>query len=235
MNLLMVYGRLYRECAEKTLAGLRKNAWTLLLPVALFWIWTLLRGVLGFAGGMIGGILLALVLDGLVSCYLYFTGEVVSLSRVRLNELKRSIGAYFWSVVNLNFLIFIVNYLLGMLLRGNSNAGYVYLLVWLLMVVLLNPAPEVIYITGTYGGVATIQRCIAFIQANWIEWFVPNLAFAAIGYFALPLLMFPQLVIVSSFLLGALVHVAMVFRGNLYKALDGTSHRQRMYRYRAAR
>jgi hypothetical protein len=235
MSFLMVYGRLYRECAERTVAGLRKNAWTLVLPVPLFWTWILLAGVSGFLGGMIGGILMALILDGLVSCYLYFTGEVVSMSRVRINELRRSIGAYFWSVVNLNFLLFIVNYLLDLLLRGNPNARYGYLLVHLLMAVLLNPAPEVIYISGTYGGVATIQRSIAFIQANWIEWFVPNLAFGAIAYFTLPLLMAPQLAIVSSFLLGALVHVAMVFRGHLFKALDGTSHRQRMYRYRAAR
>jgi hypothetical protein len=106
MNLLMVYGRLYRECAERTVAGLRKNAWTLLLPVPLFWTWILLAGVSGFLGGMIGGILMALILDGLVSCYLYFAGEVVSMSRVRINELRRSIGAYFWSVVNLNFLLF---------------------------------------------------------------------------------------------------------------------------------
>jgi hypothetical protein len=32
---------------------------------------------------------------------------------------------------------------------------------------------------------------------------------------------------------GALLHLVMVFRGYLFAALDGTSHRQRMYRYRS--
>ena len=38
--------------------------------------------------------------------------------------------------------------------------------------------------------------------------------------------------IVSGLIVGVLLHVYAVFRGFLYEALDGSTHRQRMYRAR---
>ncbi len=40
--------------------------------------------------------------------------------------------------------------------------------------------------------------------------------------------------IVGELLVGAALHVVMVFRGNLFRALDGSSHRQRMFTRRIA-
>ena len=39
--------------------------------------------------------------------------------------------------------------------------------------------------------------------------------------------------IIQPVVYGALLHLVMVFRGHLFAALDGTSHRQRMYKYRS--
>ena len=39
--------------------------------------------------------------------------------------------------------------------------------------------------------------------------------------------------VLSALVQGAVLHLVMVFRGHLFAALDGTSHRQRMYRLRS--
>ena len=234
MKILVVYERLYWECLRKAILGIRKNPWTLLLPIPLlpaFFVIGALLSPLGF----IGGILMVFVRAALISCYLYFTGEVVSQSRVRLSEFSRSIGTYLWSVVNLGFVLWIATFLLSMLFRTNARAGYLFgQLFWLASLILLNPAPEVIYLRGTYGGLATVQRSVEFVQQNWIEWFVPNLPLAFLGYSILPWMAQPHLLslLVVAIPIGALFHLAMVFRGHLFLALDRSSHRQRMFRYR---
>ena len=100
--------------------------------------------------------------------------------------------------------------------------------------------PEVIYQRHTYGGLATIQRAVQFLQANWMEWGVPNLLLLALLWLAwrdgLGLLMQVGTagVVLWSIFFGSLLHLVMVFRGHLFAALDGSSHRQRMFRYRTA-
>jgi len=93
----------------------------------------------------------------------------------------------------------------------------------------------VLYQKGTWGGLATIQKTISFIQESWIEWFIPNLAILA-------LLLWLDLQAESSGVAqllalvpaGAVLHLLMVFRGYLFMELDGSSHRQRMFKYRKA-
>lgn len=241
MKILAVYARLYWECLRKAILGIRKSPWTLLLPVGLLIAFAVADNLLGglrFGGGLgfVAGILMVFVQAALISCYLYFVGEVVSQSRVRVSEFGRSIGTYLWSVVNLGFVLWVATLLIGLLFRTNAGAGYLFgQLFWLASLILLNPAPEIIYLRGTYGGLATVQRSIAFVQQNWIEWFAPNLPLAALGYLSLPYLAQPDLLrlVLVAIALGALFHLAMVFRGHLFQALDGSSHRQRMFRYRS--
>jgi hypothetical protein len=233
MKVLLAYARLYGECFERTFSGLRKNTWTLVLPVPLFLAWLFLGGLMAPLG-MVGGILLALAFDALASCYLYFTGEIVAHSRVTLAEFQQSIRAYFWSVLNVTFVLWVARLVLNLVLRGNPKAGFAYGAVALAALVMLNALPEVIYARGTFGGLATLQRTIAFMQQNWIEWLVPNVAIGAVLYFVWTWVFRPDPIglVLGSVLMAAIFHVAMVFRGHLFLALDGSSHRQRMFRYR---
>ena len=230
MKVLVVYARLYAECLRQTVAGLRKNAWTLLLPAVLYLAWvqsSVLAAQLRL--GLVGGLLATLFLAALGSCYLYFVGEVVSHSKVSVNEMGRSIGAYFWSLINLGFVLWIAELLAGMVLARAVNGGLLLVgLKWVAWV-LLSAAPEAIYQRGTYGGVATIQKSISFLQQHWIEWLLPSAAFVLL-LTALPgLALFPD-----ALLKGAIFHVGMVFRGHLFAALDGSTHRQRMFKYRGS-
>lgn len=236
MKVVLVYLRLYAQCVSKGLDGIRRNLWTLLLPMGLVLALSLAKPVVASLG-VLAGLALSLLMAAAISCYLYFTSEVVAHAQVRLSELKTSIGAYFWSVMNLLFVLWIIDLILAALFSGHQNGAVLQVAVNLVLTVLLNPAPEVIYRRGTHNGLETVQQSIRFLQENWIEWFIPNLLVLAAGYVlftrALPSL---GLLggLIGTFGSGALLHVWMVFRGHLFGALDGSTHRQRMFRYGTA-
>ncbi len=234
MKVITVYARLYAKAFAEALEAIRKNAWTLLWPMGFVLAVGILAMVTGPLG-IIGGFIRYLATCALLSGYLYFLGELVAKSRVSTAELKRSLGAYFSAVLSVGFVLWIVlGLLLPLVLRGVPNGGTIFLIVQLLSVVLLSAAPEVIYQRHPAGGVATIQSSVQFLQENWLEWIVPNVPVFLAGYLllfwtgglALPV----QLVVLA--LAGALLHVAFVFRGFTFKALDRSSHRQRMFNYR---
>jgi hypothetical protein len=235
MKALAIYLRLYQTCGSKALAAVRKNLWTVLLPMGL-WLVLLLAAPLAGAFGILSGLVMSLVLAALLSVYLYFVGELVSFSRVRPSELGLSVRAYLWPIVNLLFVVFIVRLVLSLLLQRVPGSGWIFLALYLAAFVILNPAAEMIYQRGTHGGLETAQQSLRFIRDNWLEWFVPNVLIGALLFgvasfiTALP----TPAMLLGGFLLAALFHVAMVFRGHLFKALAGTSHRQRMFQYRTA-
>ncbi len=239
MNVASIYARLYLDCSRRALASIAKSPWTLLLPMGLF-LALQLAGVVASSLGILAGIVLGLVLAALGSCYLYFLGEVVANARVQLSEFRKSIGAYFWSVANVLFVYWIASFVVGTLLSRSPEARSADIALRLVALVLLNAVPEVIYQRHTYGGLATIQRAVQFLQANWLEWGVPNLLLL----FGLWLVLTDGLglvvelgkvgLVLWSIVFGSLLHLVMVFRGHLFAALDGSSHRQRMFRYRTA-
>src|SRR5262249_18673996 len=152
MNVLTVYLRIYTDAFRQALAGIRKNLWTLLLPIGLLiagrFVLELLGRLLG--SGLVGGIVGGLLLCAVVSCYLYFVGEVVAKSRVKLDEFGRSVGAYFWSVANLLFVFWIVSLVIDYMVPGPQQ-GVLSKLLFYGGLILLNAAPEVIYQRGSYG------------------------------------------------------------------------------------
>jgi hypothetical protein len=238
MNVVLVYLRLYGNAAVTALKAIGKNPWTLLLPMGLA-IAAQFAGTLVAPLGIIGGYLLMFALIAGTSAYLYFTGEVVARSTTSVKELRKGFGAFFWSVMGLQFVLWIANWGISMALEGTSKKAALTIAITLIEAVALNAAPETIYIKGTRGGIDTITASFNFLQENWIEWFIPNGLLLA-GVYGLVVVVLPALsgssfwiaAVVLALGAGALFHVVMVFRGVLYLALDGTSHRQRMYKYR---
>lgn len=236
MNEITVYTRMYADCLVKALQSIRKNLWTLLLPSALMVLASLARTLLGQMGGLVGGILYGLALDAIYSAYLYFLGEVVSGSKVSVNDFKRSFGAYFWSVLNLAFIWYVGRLILGMLLRGPSEVQLM-MATTAIAVIAFNAAPEVLYQKGTSGGLQTLQESWRFLKENWLPWFIPNavLIVCLLGMMAAVMYLPVLLLLGMALVLGPLAHLAMVFRGFLFAALSRGSHRQRMFQYRNAR
>jgi len=231
MMALKVYLHLYAECIRKAFAAIGKNPWTLLLPGLILFArdWA---SRLAYTLGMLGGIVVTLATAALFSSYLHFVGELVQGGRISGKDLQRGFGAYLWPVVNVFFVVWIATLVLEMLLGGNPNGAALLYALWFVALVALNVVPEVIYLRGSHGGLQTIAANWEFLKAQWIPWFAANLPlFGAVTLIAA----FAQVPIVGTMLLGAALHVAMVFRGNLFRALDRTSHRQRMFAQRVAR
>ena len=243
MNLIAAYARMYLWCLTEALKAIVKNAWTLVLPLLLAVIARLAFPLAMRLPDPLGGFAMGLLLTALFSSYLYFLGQIVVKSKVTLAELRQSVVPFFWSLGNLYFVLWIANMALTFVLAGNPQRGVISAGLNLILAIVLNPAPETIYQKGTRGGIDTITTSFRFLQENWIEWFLPPLAIGGIVYaitgqqHLLELVLNLVQVMVSSSWLGLIVftvviHVGMVYRGFLYSVLDGTGHRQRLYRFR---
>lgn len=232
---VIVYARIYATALLEALAAIGKNLWTLILPIALVFAWVAIALLLGPLG-MVGGFIASLVRTAICSVYSYFVAQLVAKNRADLKDLKTSLGAYFWTWMNLFFVLWVLDLVLGMATTNNPQGPQLMAVVSLMQLVVLNAAPEIIYLKGSYGGLETVQRSFAFLQENWIEWFVPN-ALVLAGYWlfstgVLTLSFLPMASVTAPVLLGAGLHVVVVFRGFLFEILDGSTHRQRMFRYR---
>ena len=230
----VVYARIYGQAFVSALAAIGRNLWTLVLPMGLVLAFETLAQIvspMGFAGGFV----MSLVKSAVLSVYTYFLAQVVAKQRVSLGDLRTSIGAYFWTWINVFFAVWIISLLLGPM-SVNADGRQLREALFLLSLVAFNAAPEVIYLKGTSGFIETAQRSFTFLQENWIEWFVPNGLILGCWWLirngTIPVAALPSPSITVPVLLGALLHVVMVFRGFLFQMLDGSTHRQRMYKLR---
>jgi len=231
----MVLLRIYSDCLARMTRALAKTPWTALLPVAYLLAFTPIAGLLAGAG-FLGGFLIALVYTAFIASYLYVISEQVRGSAVRLKEMPQSAKPYFWPIMNVLFVFWIARLLLGPLLRGNPNGAAITLALSGVLFVLLNALPEVVYQKQIYGGLATLSESVSFIHQHWLEWFIPNLPLGLALWFGTPLLgALPFAAVTGPLLLGAFLHAAMLFRGFLFTALDGTTARQRELRYKLGR
>lgn len=236
MKVITVYARIYGQAFTNALAAIFKNAWTLLLPMGLAVAWMFLGTLVGNAmDPWSGGMVIGLARSAALSIYCFFLGGLVAQQKVGLDQLKTSIGTYFWSWLNIFFVLWIASLLLTPVFGANPN---LVMPVTLVLLIALNTVPETIYVKGTRGGIDTITRSFGFMQENWIEWFIPNglvLGLVVVGMVfgtAVSSLLGTLGAIGSGLLLGIFLHVYAVFRGFLFEALDGSTHRQRMFRFR---
>ncbi|MBL9038361.1 MAG: hypothetical protein JNG84_07605 [Archangium sp.] len=232
MNVLSVYLRLYGTSVVDAVKAVAKSPWTLVLPVGLGVAFFFLAMVLAPLG-LVGGVLLGFARAAGLSAYLYFVGELVSKSPTSLSELKKSFGVFFWSVIGVSFVLWVVDIVLGIALENNPQKEQLLGALDLISLIALNAVPETIYVKGTRSGVDTIMVSFRFLQESWIEWFLPNGLLIAAVWFGrgfIPFELVGALPVVIGF--AVLFHVVMVFRGFLYLALDGSTHRQRMFRFR---
>ncbi len=179
-------------------------------------------------------------MSAVFSAYFYFVAAVVAKVRTGVSDWKASLGTYFWSWVGLNFVLYILHLCVDLAMAGRQpvQQGQAHLIVTLMSLVVLNAAPETIYLKGTRGGLDTVTTSFRFLEESWIEWFIPNLVLLGLAWLFVEKVLFalgPALALPLSVVGAALLHVAMVFRGHLYEALNRSTHRQRMHRFGQAR
>ncbi|NOT54162.1 MAG: hypothetical protein HOP18_06110 [Deltaproteobacteria bacterium] len=241
--------QLYQQVARDTWKNARQNWWIAFLPLVYGFI-LLLAGLIAAPLGMLGGFLLGFVLALCTSSYLYFIAGVVAGSRMTIAELGESWRPCLSPVITILFFFFILQLALSIILPGMVGAGPISLLIHLILLIVLNPIPEIVY-QGRSDGFDMLQESVDFLRENGIEWFTPLVAIALLSFIA-PL---PFMAVVSqsgslsaptfgsnellygsvtgvlmAVLSAVLFYVLMVFRGLLFRALASGTRRQRLYR-----
>lgn len=243
--------RLYQQAVQETWQKIQRYWWLGLLPLGYALVFFLIAGFTGPLG-LVGSLILGLVLALCTSSYLSFLAGVVNGNRIGLQDLVDSWRPYFGSVITILFFLSIVQYTLVLLLPPAPGTEVVRVLVNLVLLVILNPVPEIIY-QGRSEGLNILQESVEFLRESGVEWFLPLVVLVLLSFvFPAPILMMPLEIgrltfptfggeglllgsgaglvwaVVSAFLL----FVLMVFRGLLFRALAGGTRRQRIYRSR---
>jgi len=200
------------------------------------------------------GMLFAVILGS----YFFTVSAAVQQEKVELREVWERGLEFFYPVLSVLFAFFLINIASSMVFPG-EQATWLRMIISLLITVLLNPIPEVIYIhPGSLGEM--FGRSFEFIRENFIEWFLPAgillLPFSIINFDLMltlllelstknPFLLLESVIqLFSVFVISpgslfstaplllifmALMYFIFVFRGCLYQKLATSTRRKRIY------
>lgn len=173
MSLLSATWLLYRQAFQASLASF-KRGWRVVPAVIVFFLGMLfatsMLGSLGLVGGLILGALNALLIGATLAL---FELSIVAARPITFQDVGESFGKYFWDVMSVGFVLWIPLMLLDQGMRANPNGAFLSSAVFLLLFIILNPAPEVIYQLRHGSPLEVFKTSYDFIVENWIEWFLP--------------------------------------------------------------
>lgn len=224
---LAMYGRAFRRAGELTLRNWPVAGTTFAYALALA-----AAVAVGAQLGLVGGFLVSLVWAACVGSFLYLVEMIVRTGSVSWADFRRSFGVYLADVVGVTFVLWVVFAIATPALRTIPQGPGIILGMNLVVAVLFNAVPELIYL-GHYTALELLGESYRFIADNWIEWFPATLAMgiplALVADVELP----AALALVRPALLGLWVYFMMVARGLLFLELHGSSRRARDFRRRA--
>jgi len=164
---------LYRQALRKTWQSLLRG-WIIMIALVGFMlilaVTTQLAGPLGIAGGFLLGAVNAL----LVGAVLSLIEQSISYGRtLTVQDVFESFGRYFWDVIGVGFVLWLPLLALEMGTQANPYGPFLSYAVMLLLFLLLNPAPEVIYQVHHDSPLEVMKTSYEFVLENWMEWFLP--------------------------------------------------------------
>ena len=241
---------MYRQAANETWQKVLRNWWVGFLPL-LYGIILFFTAGFVFRLGMVGGFIFGFISAMCTSSYLYFLAGVVNGQRMLPSEIGASWRPYLSPVITILFFLFLVRLTLQLLLPPVPASQDVAFVITLILLVIFNPLPEIIYL-GRSDGFGMLQESVDFLRENWLEWFFPLVILAVLSLiFSLPRVSPLQVghlefsfLDVAGLLSGSLeslvwnligvflLFILMTFRGLLFRALFGSSRRQRIFRSR---
>lgn len=172
-ELLSATFHVYRQALQATWRSLSRG-WLTILALVGFGI--LFLGAARIAGplGMVGGLILGIVNALLVGATLRLIEQALSATRtLQPADVMQSFGHYFWDVISVGFVLWLPMMALEMGVQANPYGQFLSSAALLLLFVLLNPAPEVIYQARHDSPLDVIKTSYEFVLEHWIEWFLP--------------------------------------------------------------
>ena len=238
MQLLQMTLWMYGMALKRAWECVRKNLVVSFAPLGYSLVLSA-AAIVALPLGILGGFLLGLVAQACASSGLYLVKNMIDSGKTGLDDFVRGFTVYIWELITIAFMLWIPLRLADTALATVPNGALIYFCIEVALYILLNPVPELIYRSRTTG-IELLSASYNFIVENWIEWLVPNIVLAAIGYTLLgqldPMLFgWPYFVrlFLHWFALGLFLTYMMTFRGFLFIELHGSSRRSRIYRYRA--
>ena len=164
---------LYRQALSATGRSLAKS-WVVVLALIAFAVLFLgasrIAAPLGIAGGFIIGIVNAL----LVGATLRLIEQSLNGARtLGFSDITESFGYYFWDIIGVGFVLWLPTMALDMGVQANPYGQFFSSAFLLLLFILLNPAPEVIYQVRHDSPLDVFKTAYEFVLEHWIEWFLP--------------------------------------------------------------
>ncbi len=165
--------RLYQHALRATVRSFGRS-WVIAIAVVVFAIVmvmaTFLVSHLGILGGFILGAVNALLIGATLSL---IEQAVIGSRRLGWRDIRESVGHYFWDVIGVGFVLWVPMLLLEQGMAANPNGPFLAAAIFLLLFILLNPAPEVIYQVRHSSPLDILRESCEFVIENWIEWFLP--------------------------------------------------------------
>lgn len=224
---LAMYGRAFHRAGALTLRNWPVAGTTFAYSLALA-----AAAIIAPSFGIVGGFLMSLVWAACVSSFLSMVEMMLRTGVVSWADFRRSFGVYLWDVVGVTFIVWLVFAVATPALRTIPQGPGIILGMNLVIVVLFNAVPELIYL-GHHSALELLTESYRFIADNWIEWFPAVIAMGV------PVLLLAQvelpgvLAFATAAALGLWVYFMMVARGLLFLELHGSSRRARAFRHRA--
>ena len=242
MELLKLMTKYYIDTAKRALKFSIKN-WPVMFALVIYSVILALGGILLSKLSFLGGLVLAIIAAACTSSYLYLIENIINNRIADTNDFKNSFTPYLGRVMNITFYIWIASLLYGLIADVIIKTPYGNIIntaVLILVVILLNPLPEMIYQTNN-SETGVFPASFNFMKENFIEWAVPNLLFNLAIYYlfggniglSFSLSMKFSAVGIIKFLLGLFVVLfMMVYRGILFRFLNGSTRRSRLFKLR---
>jgi hypothetical protein len=204
---------------------------TIFAYAAIFSVGAYFASFLGIAGGFV----LSLLTSVCAGSFLSLVEMIVRTNRVTWEDFRRSFGMYVWDVVGVSFALWIFWQIVTPLLYQAPQGDVIVLCIQLVIVVLFNAVPELIYL-GHNTLLQLLSRSYQFIASNWIEWFPPNLLLMA-GFVAIRSYPAGSLAerILQTIVAALFLYFVMIVRGLLFIDLDGSTRRSRIFRHKMGR
>jgi hypothetical protein len=229
---------IYKTCLIRTVELVRDNWGIIFAPIA-YGVLLSVAAMLVAPLGIVGGIVMGVVMAACASSGLYLIENVVRIGKTSLQDFTRGFSVYLLDILTIAFIFWIPMRLLAQFAFTTPNGPLLYLGVQILLYVIFNPVPELIY-QSRVSGLALLSASYQFIVENWIEWLLPNLLVGLAGYLlrnlvyqlVAPMPFFLQYFLVEA-AFGLFLTFLMIFRGLLFSELNGTTRRSRVYRYKA--
>ena len=242
--------QMYGRCARQASQALMRN-WPLIILSVLAYAAVLIAGRFLPAFGLAGRLVLGFFEVAVLTAYFSWLFDLSAARRLSLSGFWRIDWSIFSSVISAAFIIWLIEQLAGMMLKGGA-LGLARAYFRLVLVVIFNALPEVLYLRRDEN-LSAFSRAAALCRDNPVEWYFPYLLILSPlflgGVEYLPFFLsqtqplMPVLIVFTSLnrVLAQLPAVAigvvlvnwlMLFRGLLFQELEGGNRRSRMFKAR---